>query len=246
MLDLVKHLDQAPLWMIGGALVLYLAQQMFEGRLKSHFSRVEKLMDRSLGLKTDLRTREQDALVEFRLAIEAWEYFLQHGIADLSIEMDLGTFEPADFHKADVIAFGNVRQAAVKASVLVRSRDLEVELLHAINTVRALYYPLVQTAMSQIITIQGEIAPFSARLRLFEESGLKDMSVALSATEAAKVLDLRTDMTAVLAEYGTALVGQYKPIAEQLYDLKEKINVYVYRPLTNVQIDEPAAALAHV
>jgi hypothetical protein len=246
MLDLIKNLNQAPLWMIGGALVLYLAQQMFEGRLKSGFARVEKVMDSSLGLKTDLRTREQDALVDFRLAIEAWEYFLQHGIADLSIEMDLGTFEPADFHKADVTAFGNVRQAAVKASVLLRSRDLETELLHTINTVRALYYPLVQTAMSQIITIQGEIAPFTARIKLFEESGLKDLSVALSPTEAAKVLDLRTDMTAALAEYGTALVAQYKPIAEQLYDLKEKINVYVYRPLTTHKIDEAVAGLAHV
>jgi hypothetical protein len=81
---------------------------------------------------------------------------------------------------------------------------------------------------------------------LFEESGLKDLSVALSPTEAAKVLDLRTDMTAALAEYGTALVAHYKPIAEQLYDLKEKINVYVYRPLTTHKIDEAVAGLAHV
>jgi hypothetical protein len=244
MLDLAKNLSQAPFWMIGGALVLYLAQHLFEGRLKSGFARIEQLEETSLSLKSDLRSREQDALIEFRLAVEAWEYFLQHGITDMSMEMDLGTFEPSDFYKLDVATFGDVRKAVVKASVLLRSRDLEGELLQTITAVRGLYYPLVQTAMSQIITIQGDLAPYLTRMKLFEASALTDLSVALTPAEATKVADLRTDMTATLAQYCIALVDTYKPIAEQLYALKEKINVHVYRALDSHKIDQPVAGLA--
>ncbi|MBL0020990.1 MAG: hypothetical protein IPP23_00940 [Sphingomonadales bacterium] len=71
-MELISQISAAPFWMILGALLLYLARQLFEGRLKSEFTRMEKLVDSSLGVKTGLRDREQDALIEFRLAVETW------------------------------------------------------------------------------------------------------------------------------------------------------------------------------
>jgi hypothetical protein len=242
-MDLITQLNAAPIWMILGALLLYLGRQLFEGRLKSEFTRTEKLVDSSLGLKTGLRTQEQGALIDFRMAVETWEYFLQSGIGDLTMKSELGTFEPADFHETDSKSYGAVRMAAVKASVLLRSRDLEVELLQTIGAIRQLYYPLVQKTVSEAIAIQEDMAPFAMRMKLFEQSGMKDLSVALTPDDAAKMADLRRAMTAALADYCAALVANYKPIAEQLYELKEKINVHVYRALDTYKIDEPAAGL---
>ena len=242
-MDLITQLKAAPFWVILGALLVYLARQFFEGRLKSEFARMEKLVDSSLGLKTGLRTQEQDALIDFRMAVETWEYFLQSGIGDLTMKSELGTFEPADFHEADSKAYGAVRMAAVKASVLLRSRALDVELLQTIGAIRQLYYPLVQKTVSETIALQEQIAPFAARMRLFEQSGMKDLSIALTADDAARMAELRHAMTAALADYCAELVVNYQPIAEQLYELKEKINVHVYRPLDTYRIDEPAAGL---
>jgi hypothetical protein len=243
-MDLIAQLNAAPFWMILGAASLYLARQLLEGRLKSEFTRTEKLVESSLGLKKGLREKEQDALLAFREAVENWEYFLQSGIGDLTIKSELGNFEPADFHEADRKAYGAVRMAAVKASVLLRSRELEVELLQTIGAIRALYYPLVQTTVSQTLALQEQIAPYSQRMKLFEKSGMKDLLVALTPEDAAKMMELRRAMTAALADYCAALVANYKPIAEQLYELKEKINTHVYRPLDTHRIDEPAAGLA--
>ncbi|MBK8373672.1 MAG: hypothetical protein IPL18_01930 [Sphingomonadales bacterium] len=242
-MELISQISAAPFWMILGALLLYLARQLFEGRLKSEFTRMEKLVDSSLGVKTGLREREQDALIEFRLAVETWEYFLQSGIGDLSMKSELGTFEPADFHEADSKAYGAVRMAAVKASVLLRSRALEVELLQTIGAIRQLYYPLVQKAIFETVALQEKIAPYAMRMTPFEQSGMKDLSVALTADDAAKMSELRHAMTAALANYCSALVANYQPIAEQLYALKENINVHVYRPLDTHRIDEPVASL---
>jgi hypothetical protein len=166
-MDLIAQLNAAPFWMILGAASLYLARQLLEGRLKSEFTRTEKLVESSLGLKKGLREKEQDALLAFREAVENWEYFLQSGIGDLTIKSELGNFEPADFHEADRKAYGAVRMAAVKASVLLRSRELEVELLQTIGAIRALYYPLVQTTVSQTLALQEQIAPYSQRMKLF-------------------------------------------------------------------------------
>jgi hypothetical protein len=101
----------------------------------------------------------------------------------------------------------------------------------------------VQKTVSETVALQEQIAPYAIRIRLFDQSGMKDPSVAMSAEDAARMSELRHAMTAVLADYCAALVANYRPIAEQLYELKEKINAHVYRPLDTHRIDEPAAGL---
>ena len=237
-MSVMDEISKASFWASLGALLLYLAGKIFEGRLTSSFARKDKLVDSSLGVKTGLRSLEQTALVDFRLAVEEWEYFLQSGIGELTMRSEIGNFEPADFHDRDVAAFGKVRLTAVKATVLLRNRQLETEVLETISRIRQIYYPLIQATVSKAIALQADIAPFALRMKQFEDSGLTNLSVALKPAEAAKMIKLRHALSAVLANYCADLVNNYKPIAEQLYDLKEKINVHVYRDLVTHQINE--------
>jgi hypothetical protein len=237
-MDLITKLNTAPLWMILGALLLYLARQLFEGRLKSEFSRMEKLFDSSLGVKTGLRSEEKDALVEFRMKIEEWEYFLFNAVNDLMTQATLGAFDPGKFYKKDTKTFGAVRAAAVKASVLLRSRDLEKELLETIVTARGFYYPLIMKAINETIVINQHLMPYVMKNKHWEKGDFKDASLAPSQEDAARMNELQCQLTASLAEFSRELIANYVPIAEQLDELKDKINAHIYRALDTHKIDE--------
>lgn len=237
MLELVKASTTAPLWMIAGAFLLYLVQKVFEAQLERRAKRLEQIDDNSLKIKTGLRSGEQDALVDFRQKIEQWEYFLQTGIGDIALKSNLGDFDPARFYDADTQFYGAVRLAAVRASVLLRDGALELELLETIGAIRKLYYPLIAQASLDAIEVKRQLDPFLLRIRQFEDSGLKNMAVALSKEESEQVVGLRQQLSAVLAEYCHGLVTSYQPIAEHLMALKERINVYIYRPLVTAAVD---------
>jgi hypothetical protein len=237
-MDLINQISTAPLWVIAGALLLYLSRQLFEGRLKSEFTRMEKLFDSSLGLKTGLRSQEQEALLDFRLAVEKWEYSLQNCIDDVMTQVSLGAFDPDKFYKADQANFGKARAAAVKASVLLRNRQLEEELLDTISVARNLYYPLITKAINETIPINQQLAPITLKLTQFEASEFRDLSLAPTEADRDRQKELLEQMTAVMAEFCKALVVNYPPIAEQLYDLKDKINTHIYRPLQTHRVDE--------
>lgn len=238
MVELLKTLPETPFWILAGVAVIYVIRNLFEGGLKSHFANFEKRVASSFSIKEGLRGQEQQELVEFRVSVEKWEYFLQIGIGDLIMKSGSQEFEPSDFHSRDVKLFGNVRIAAVKASIYLRDPQLEVELLRTVSTIRGMYYPLLQTAIHDVLELQGQLLPFQTRMQLFEASGMKDTSVALNADEAQIAVGIRNKMSGALRTYVEGLVAQYQPIGEQLYELKDKINVHIYRPLTNHKIDE--------
>ncbi|WP_309735673.1 hypothetical protein [Chamaesiphon sp. OTE_75_metabat_556] len=249
MIEILKGLQSTPLWIVIGAVAIYLFRNYFENRLKSYFANsenrfksylanAEKLVASSLSIKQDLRSQEQKELVEFRICVEKWEYFLQVGISDLIIKSGSDDFKPADFHSLDIELFGNVRIAAVKASILLRDPQLEIELLRTISTIRSMYYPLLESTVRDVLELQGQLLPFLIRMNLFDASGSKDLSVALNPDEAEIVVSIRKKMSDVLNSYIENLVAGYKPIAEQLYELKDKINVHIYRPLTSHNIHE--------
>lgn len=239
MIETLKELQALPLWIIIGAVAIYFFRNYFENRLKSYFSSTEKLVENSLSIKKDLRSQEQKELVEFRICVEKWEYFLQVGISDLIMKSGSDDFKPADFHNHDIELFGNVRIAAVKASIFLQDPQLEIELLRTISTIRSMYYPLLESAVREVLELQEQLLPFLTRMQLFDASGSKDLSVALTPDEAEMVVSIRKKMSVALNTYIENLVAGYKPIAEQLCELKEKINVHIYRPLTTHKIHEP-------
>jgi len=101
-----------------------------------------------------------------------------------------------------------------------------------------MYYPLLEATIREVLELQGQILPFLTRMQLFDASGLKDLSIALNPDEAEVVVSIRKKMSDVLNKYIENLVATYTPIAEQLYDLKAKINIHIYRPLTSHNISE--------
>jgi flagellar hook-associated protein FlgK len=50
-------------------------------------------------------------------------------------------------------------------------------------------------------------------------------------------LALQQQMTSEMKDFSTNLLGQYKDIAEQLVNLKEAINQYIYRPVTEARVN---------
>lgn len=226
-------------------IISYFARSFIEDWFKGRFANLENLLktslsikETSLSIKESLRDQEQKELVEFRVAVEEWEYFLLTGIANVTMNAKSPDFKPAKFHNRDIDLFGAVRIAVVKASIYLRDPQLEAELLKTISAIRGMYYPLLAGAIQHILELQGEILPYMTRMNQFEASGLKDTAVALTADEARIVVDLRHKMSAELRGYAEGLVARYKPIAEQLYELKEKINVHIYRPLSSHEIDK--------
>ena len=238
-MELAKAIWAAPFWLIALAAIVYVGRSAFDAALKSRLGAIEKRVDASLAIKQGLRGHEQDELVEFRVAVERWEYFLQSCVGDLTMRAETRQFEPADFHDRDSELFGAVRLTAVKASIFLRDPVLENELLQTIMTIRRLYYPRLDATMRELLDIQGQMIPYLTRLKLYEASGMKDLSVALNADEAAVLIGMRHQMTAAIGRYAEGLVAEYRPIAEQLWELKDKINVHIYRPLTTHAIDEP-------
>lgn len=239
-LDLAKLLSSTPLWILAGAALLYVLRGSFDAAIKARFATLEKRVDASLAIKTGLRGHEQDELVAFRVAVEKWEYFLQTGVGELTMGSEDKNFDPSAFYRRDQALFGAVRLAAVKASIFLRDAGLEVELLRTISAIRGLYYPALEATLRDLIDIQGEMLPYLNRMQLFAASGQKDTSVALTAEEAQLLIGLRHRLTDGLQAYAETLVANYKPIAEQLYELKDKINVHIYRPLADAQIDRRA------
>jgi hypothetical protein len=232
MAELLKFFKDASPALVLLAIVAFFVRMYIEGMIKGRFATLENLMKSSIAINEGLRDNEQRELVEFRIAVERWEYFLQTGIADIVMRSESTEFEPADFHRRDVQLYGEVREAAVKASIYLRDQALEAELMKAIAAIRHMYYPLLSSTMQRVLETQEQMLPLLGRMKQFELSGMKDTSVALTTDEAQHLMALRYKMTAELRTYAETLVAQYRPIAEQLYDLKQRINAHIYRPAT--------------
>lgn len=232
MTELLKLFKDASPALVLLVVIAFFARMYLEGAIKGRFATLEQLMKSQIAIKEGLRDSEHRELIEFRIAVERWEYYLQTGIADIVMRSERADFEPADFHRRDVELFGAVREASVKASIYLRDQTLEAELLKTITAIRHMYYPLLSSTMQKVLATQEQMLPLLTRMKQFELSGLKDTSVALSPEEAQHLIGLRHAMSAELRTYAEGLVAQYRPIAEQLHELKQRINAHIYRPAT--------------
>lgn len=230
MTELLKLFKDASPALVLLVIVAFFMRLYIEGLIKGRFATIEHVMKSSIAINEGLRDNEQRELVEFRIAVERWEYFLQTGIADIVLRSESTNFEPADFHRRDVELYGAVREATVKASIYLRDQALEAELMKTVAAIRHMYYPLLSGTMQRVLATQEQMLPLLGRMKQFELSGMKDLSVALSPDEAQQLIALRHTMTGELRAYAEGLVAQYRPIAEQLHELKQRINTHIYRP----------------
>jgi len=191
----------------------------------------------SLDIKKDMRSGEREELVEFRVAVEKWEDFLQGCLTDLTMQTPTET-QVADLFKKDSDLFLEVKVRMVKACVYLQDEKLEIHLRGTVINIRKLYYPIILNSLPKLIDAQSQLAPIQFKLKKFQESGGKDMAFAPTQKDLEDSMRLQREMTAQIKEFAEALLAQYKPIAEQLDDLKTSINKYLYRPIQHTEINK--------
>ena len=235
--DLKTFLTTTSPLLIAIVVVGYFLKLFLEKRLQGIAGRVEEIGRTSLGVKKDIRGEERGELVTLRVVVEKWEDSLQTAIFDYSME----TSTKADItalYKKDNKMFLDVKVAVVRASTYLRRPELEQQLMGAILKIRATYYPLINYTMPRLIDLQSQLLGYDLKLAAFAASGMKDMAVAPTQKDREERLQLDTTMTAEVANFSKELQVKYRSIAEQMVDLKEAINVYIYRPIKETAIDK--------
>jgi len=211
--------------------------EAFAGREDSLASRIAEIGKTSLDLKKGLRTEERLELLTFRVAVEKWEYGLQTFITDFAM-LSASDAKIQPFYEEDKQLFLDVKIAVVKVSTYLRSKDLEIQLMAAISNIRNAYYPLIHAALPQLIELQTKMIPLELKLKKFAASGMQDMTSAPTQQERDENLKMEMLMTQEASKFSESLLKEYQSIAEQMVDLKDAVNQYIYRPLHEVDVDK--------
>jgi hypothetical protein len=214
----------------------YILKTLFENRLERFEKSAEELRNTSLALKHDIRNEERGELVAFRVAVEKWENFLQTLLFDFSMMPALSA-DVTKLYASDKELYLEVRLAVVRASTYLRNQELELQLMAAVSRLRQTYYPLIGECMPKLIDLQAELAPIEMKLKRFADGSLQDPASAPSVMDREKSLALQQAMTNEIQEFSTKLIGKYQDIAEQLVNLKEGVNQYIYRPIKEARVD---------
>ncbi|MDD5543275.1 MAG: hypothetical protein PHX83_08875 [Acidobacteriia bacterium] len=235
--EMLKLLKESSPILVLLAILAYFAKIFIEKRLEGFAGRVEEIAKTSLDVKKELRSEERSELVALRVAVEKWEYFLQTAVGDFAM-LDPAKAEVATLYKKDKKLFLEVRLAIVRVATYLRNKVLEDQLMGAILKIRNVYYPLINEAIPKLIDLQAQIGLIENKLKAFQLSGMKDMAYAPTEEDRQQNLKLQTLLTAEVAKFSQAFLGQYRSIAEQMVALKEDINFYVYRPISGTGINK--------
>jgi len=199
--------------------------------------RVEAIASTSLEVKKELRGEERKELVDLRVAVDKWEYFLQTVVFDFTMVAPEKA-EVIPLYQKDKELFLEVRLAVVKACTYLRAQKLEEKLMSMVVQIRQTYYPLINASLPKLIDLQAGLRLIDLKIKQFEKSGLRDMSCAPTEQDRAESQRLQAAMTEEVRSFSNAFLQQYRGIAEQMNELKEGINYYIYRPIKETDIDK--------
>ena len=235
--EILKLLKESSPILVLLAVFAYFAKVFIEKRLEGFTGRIEEIAKTSLEVKKELRGEERGELVGLRVAVEKWEYFLQTAVGDFTM-MDPSKAQVTTLYKKDKKLFLNVRIGVVKVSIYLRNRELEQQLMSAILKIRKMYYPLINEVMLKLIDLQAQLRLMENKLNTFQQSGMKDLTHGPTEKDREENLRLQSMMTEEVGRFSETFLGQYRSIAEQMNDLKEAINDYIYRPIKKTAIDK--------
>jgi len=235
--EILKLLEESSPILVILAVFAYFAKDFIEKRLEGFVGRVEEIAKTSLEVKKELRGEERGELVAFRVAVEKWEYFLQMAVGDFTM-VDPSKAQVTTLYEEDKELFLDVRIAVVKVSTYLRNRELEQQLMSSILKIRNVYYPLISEAMPKLIDLQAQLRLIENKLNAFQQSGMKDLACAPDQKDLEEHIRLQSMMTAEVGRFSETFLGQYRGIAEQMSELKESINYYIYRPIKESAIDK--------
>lgn len=217
--------------------ILYFMKFYAEQRLGGLSGRIEEIAKTSLEIKKELRGEERSGLVDFRVAVEKWQDFLLTAPIDFTM-MPPSEAKISSLYEKDKELFLDVKIAIIKASIYLRDEALEKQLMDTVLRIRRSYYPLINESLLPLIDIQSKLAPFEFKLKKFQESGFKDMTFAPTVKDAVEQAKLQAMMTQETSKFSEKYLQQYQKIAEQMDDLKEAINRYIYRPVEQAAVDK--------
>jgi hypothetical protein len=237
MKEILEIIKNASIGLVVLVVLAYFLKIYLEKRVERLVSRKVDIEKVSLDLKKSLRDEEREELLTFRVAVEKWEYLLQTLLFDITM-LSPSEVQIAPFYKEDKQLFLDVKIAVVKVSTYLRNKDLEIQLMAAINKIRNTYYPLINETMPKLIDLQATLIPLEYKLKQFEKSDMKDMSFAPTNEDRAEHLRTQTLMTQEMQRFSENLLKEYQSIAEQMYDLKEAVNQYIYRPVSTVDVNK--------
>lgn len=224
---------------IGAALVAIIGY-LIKSYVDKAFDRInktaEQLRTTSLAMKGELRREERSELVTFRVAVEKWQNFLETSVFDFAMAAPAKA-DVAELYKSDKELFLDVKVAVVKASTYLRDEVLEVELMAAVDRIRKTYYPIINEHMPKLIDLQTSLIPIQTKLSKFAEGDMKDMSFAPTQQDLDDSRALQAQLTEELRAFAETVTTRYEEVAEQLADLKQSINRYIYRPVTEARVD---------
>jgi hypothetical protein len=216
--------------------VAYALASYFGRRLDRIEKSAEEIRTTSLGLKKDMRGEERSELVAFRVAVEKWQDFLLRLVFDYTMAPP-DKADIAKFYNEDNTLFLEVKIAVVKLGIYLRDAKLEQQLMDAVMKVRQIYYPLISMTLPKLIDLQAELAPIEIKRKHFADSGMQDMTFAPTIEERDKSAVLQAALTEEMRAFSAQLLAKYSEVAEQLVDLKNAVNKYIYRPVTQARLD---------
>lgn len=235
--DIIEILKTATPGVLIVAVFAYFLKIYFEKKVESLGNRFGDIAKMSLDIKKSLRNEERNELVNFRVAVEKWEYFLQTYLYDYTM-MDAIDSSFTPFYDEEKKLYLDVKIAILKSSIYLRNRELEQKLMNVITDIRKTYSPIINGIYPALIDIQAKLIPIQTKMANFEKSSFTDVKFAPTEEDRIENLNLQNQMTAEVQKFSELLIKEYPVISEQMYELKESVNEYIYRPVSNTDVDE--------
>lgn len=241
MSDMLKNIKEQSPSMVAMLVAMFFGKSFIEGKITSVNKRIDQVSAASLRVKTDLRSVERDALVEFRQALVVWEHELFKGPSMLlSDEVSVATINEF-YEKADEAELA-VKVAWAKLSVLISKPKADIFVLDTIVKVRQTLLPPMKEITNESIDLRAELESIDTLLQpiyVAEKKGpltpeMQEEGQAL-VERTKKANARRTELMRVASEKQLEL---YPPLIEALADLKEVSRAIVYRKLESDQIGE--------
>jgi len=198
--------------------------------------RIEGIAEASLDIKTDLRTEERGNIVDLRVAIEEWEYFLQTLLFNYS-NTSAAKADINPIFKEEAEKYGQVRINAVKVGAYVRDWEFETQIMDTIQKIRTTTLPLIHEFIPRLIDIHAQLLPIQTRSDAIMVGKMKGISLEQATADQARSAELNEELTNLSREFSDRLISEYQPVVDELVDLKIAINNYVYRPIESTSID---------
>jgi len=202
--DLYTFLSNASATGIEIAAFAYFLKRFLEKKIDAlatrNEKRIEVIAEASLNIKSDLRTEERGNIVELRVAIEEWEYFLQTLLFNYS-NTSAAKADVNPIFQEEAEKYGQVRINAVKVGAYVRDWEFEMQIIDTIQKFRTTYLPLIHEFIPRLIDIHAQRLHIQARSNAIMVGNMEGISLEQATADRDRSAELNEQLTNVSREY---------------------------------------------